>query len=426
MSEIYVGKTLEGEEIALPDSIRTGHVQIVGATGRGKTESVIFPWFMQDTMQGKLSILIDGKGDRELLERVKNSLAEEELNTLVYLDLGDLKNSFVTNPLLYGSPQQIVDRIFSTFVFEKEYFKNISREAVFLVVRILKVLGETVTFRRIFELLEDEEKLTEALGSLQSSDSLLKTAERFLAQPRNARLEKISGLMAQLSPFATGELSGLVNGVEGEDKFFSLAEIIAPMLNPKAKIRTGIILIPQLLYQEMAARLGKMLLQEIAWAVGFRESSGFRSFTSLFLDEFGSFVYEGFLGLLNKARSTNTAIHLSHQSLGDIEVVSPSFATALHTNTNVKCILGVNDPKTADFFAKHFGTRKSEKKTERAKVKGYFSDPERTGEMSVREVEEYKIDPNNLRTYSRGIGALSMIVNGEAFVEEVQFSCAPF
>lgn len=91
------------------------------------------------------------------------------------------------------------------------------------------------------------------------------------------------------------------------------------------------------------------------------EASIYRDFTALFLDEFGSFVYSGFLGLLNKARSTNTAIHLSHQSVGDIQAVSPEFATALHTNTNVKCILGVNDLDSADFFAKHFGTRKTGK-----------------------------------------------------------------
>ncbi len=120
------------------------------------------------------------------------------------------------------------------------------------------------------------------------------------------------------------------------------------------------------------------------------------------------------------------AIHLSHQSLGDIQSVSREFATALHTNTNVKCILGVNDPDTADFFAKHFGTRKAEKKTERAEMKGYWGDPERTGHMSVRDVEEYKIDPNNLRTYSMGQGAISMIVHGQVIAEEIQFARAPF
>ena len=86
----------------------------------------------------------------------------------------------------------------------------------------------------------------------------------------------------------------------------------------------------------------------------------------------------------------------------------------------------MNDPDTAAFFAKHFGTRRTEKRTERAEQQKYWGDPERTGHMSVREVEEYKIDPNHLRHYSRGMGAISMINDGQVIAEEIQFARAPF
>jgi hypothetical protein len=425
MDEVYVGQTVIGQKLAIPSAIRCGHVQVVGATGSGKTESVIVPWMLQDTIQERASILVDGKGDRDILERVKSAYGEADLplGNLAWLDLGNIDDSFVTNPLLYGSPQQIVDRLFSSFTFENEYFKSVSQEATLLVVRVLRAASVVPTFKGIFELLQDDGKLSELLAGLPTRErtAVAKGAERLLLTPRRERMEKFSGLLAQLSPFAEGELSALVNASSKEENFFSLTDALLG----RGK-RTILILLPQLLYQEMAASLGKILLQEVAWAVGSREAGGYREFTSLFLDEFGSFVYPGFIGLLNKARSTRVAIHLSHQSLGDIQSVSREFATALHTNTNVKCILGVNDPETADFFAKHFGTRKAEKKTERAERKGYFDDFERTGHMSVRDVEEYKIDPNNLRTYSMGQGAISMIVHGQVIAEEIQFARAPF
>lgn len=425
MNEIYVGKTVLGQKIAIPNEVRCGHVQVVGATGRGKTESVILPWMLQDTISERICILIDGKGDRGLVERIRAAHDEEGFlsSELSVLDLGNIEGSAVTNPLLSGSPQQIVDRVFSSFTFENEYFKSVSQEAALLVVRVLKATGRRVSFSSIFELLQDDGKLAEMVGFTPNEERklLAKGVERLLLQPRRERMEKFSGLLSQLSPFAEGEISGLVNATGEEANFFSLTEAL--LGNGQ---RTVIVLLPQLLYQEMAATLGKILLQEIAWAVGYRESCGFREFSSLYLDEFGSFVYPGFIGLLNKARSTGLAIHLSHQSLGDIQAVSREFATALHTNTNVKCILGVNDPETADFFAKHFGTRKAEKRTERAEKRGEWGDYERTGEMSVRDVEEYKIDPNNLRTYSMGQGAISMIVEGQVIAEEIQFACAPF
>lgn len=431
MEEVYVGKTFSGESIAIPNRVRAGHVQIVGATGRGKTESVIVPWVLQDTIAGEVSILIDGKGDRGILQKLEQAYERAGLDRekLAWLDLGDIEGSYVTNPLLYGSPQQVTDRIFSTFTFENEYFKAVSQEAALLVVRMLKGAKEVPTFQRIYELLRSDAGLTELAARLPEEDAkaCARGLERYLTQATTARLEKFSGLLSQLAPFAEGELADLVNASGKEERFFSLTETISPWIHFHAQHRyTVVILLPQLLYQEAAAKLGKMLLQEIAWAVGHKEQNGYRGFTSLFLDEFGSFVYPGFIGLLNKARSTNTAIHLSHQSLGDLEAVSEGFAAALHTNTNVKCILGVNDPTTADFFAKHFGTRKSEKSTERAEKTGWWGKSERTGDLSLRDVDVYRIDPNNLRHYSQGKGALSMIIDGHVIAEEVQFARAPF
>jgi hypothetical protein len=110
--------------------------------------------------------------------------------------------------------------------------------------------------------------------------------------------------------------------------------------------------------------------------------------------------------------------------MGDLEAVSDDFAKAIVANTNVKCVLGVNEPETAEFFARLFGTRSSTKATERAERK-MFGDPEMSGLMSVRDVEQYRIHPNRLKSFSRGEGVLSFMLNGEPVIEEVQFETVP-
>jgi hypothetical protein len=67
-TEIKIGTRLkDGHPVYLSDEKRTTHVQVLGATGRGKTESVILPWMVQDFGVKKNNvILIDGKGDPEL------------------------------------------------------------------------------------------------------------------------------------------------------------------------------------------------------------------------------------------------------------------------------------------------------------------------------------------------------------------------
>ncbi len=92
----------------------------------------------------------------------------------------------------------------------------------------------------------------------------------------------------------------------------------------------------------------------------------------------------------------------------------------VNVNTNIKCLLGLNDPDTADHFAKHLGTKRLVKQTERG-IRGSFGGLERTGDMSLRDVNEYKIHPNRLRNYSLGQGVLSLLVHGIPVTEEVQF-----
>lgn len=428
MNEILIGKTNDGIKIAVPNYLRCAHVQIIGSTGRGKTESVIIPWMMQDMFQGNPTVLIDGKGDRSIYELFSAVNSEEGLNeNIAYFDIADINSSMTTNPLKYGSTQQIVDRIFSSLEFDNSYFKVVSEKACHFVIKLIhaqkEISNQEVKFRTLFDALTDDEKLSELYSGV--SENLIKNYEgemsQFLNQKFSDRQEKFSGFLAQISPLAHGELSEIINGEVSGRSNFSLSEILCPTIaKPRIKSRVAVILLPTLLYQQSASILGKIFLQEIAWSIAKRESLSVNEFSSLFLDEFGSFVYPGFLGLLNKARSAKLSVHISHQSMGDLSAISDSFAQAVHTNTNIKCILGVNDPVTADFFAKHLGTLETIEATERAE-KDLFGEYERSGSLNIRQSEAYKIHPNNLKNYSQGRGVISFINNGDVIVEEIQF-----
>lgn len=412
MNEVYVGKTLDGFQICLEPESRVEHVQIIASTGRGKTKSVILPWAVQDFIRGSNVILIDGKGDQSLTQSLR---AHARLpNDVVVFDIGDLKNSASTNPIKNGTPQQIADRIFATFDFENQYFENVSYEALLLVLEIFHERRVEPKFKDIYKCLTDDSALTDLISTASNGAS---RALAYLAEPFRSRQEKLSGFLSQLRPFAIGELADLVNGrCEGRE-YFSLSEIVQEPETNKAIV----LLIPALLYQKSARRLGQMFLQEIAWGTAARRT---KTFLPIFLDEFSAFVYEGFLQLLNKARSSGIALHLSHQSMGDLEAVGADFAKAIVTNTNVKCVLGLNDPETAEFFARLFGTSATTKKTERAEKKT-FGDLEMSGLMSVREVEQYRIHPNRLKNFSKGQGVISFLSRGQPIIEEIQFAPVP-
>lgn len=110
LDNIVVGLTADHVELHLSDESRCTHVQIIGTTGRGKTQSVIIPWAVRDLERYKSVILIDGKGSPDVPATIIEKLEQKGLRRKVYIfDLDDVKKSVKINPLSSGTPQQITD-----------------------------------------------------------------------------------------------------------------------------------------------------------------------------------------------------------------------------------------------------------------------------------------------------------------------------
>lgn len=420
---IFTGTTDDGVDLFLSEEVRTGHVQILGSTGRGKTQSVIVPWMSRDILAGSDAILIDGKGDPEILESLIRSSNQSGMESEVHVfDLGNPDLACAINPLAHGSAQQITDRIFTAFNFDDSYYKSVQSSQAGAVIELIHSLGEVVTFKRLYELLTDDSKLSETLAKCQKL-KIQKQISEIFSTPRASRMEKLSGLLSQLAPFAVGEVAELVNGETSLRKCWTVSDIVLKALDNRSQHILAI-LIPTLKYQQIGHQLGKLLIQELGWAIGERASrrGTTAEFLPVYLDEFSAFVYPGFTNILNKARSSRVALHLSHQALSDLSMVSHEVAETIVTNTNVKCVLGLNDPKSADYIARHIGTKSEEKFTEQAEERGMlFSKKEKTGRMSIREVEAYKIHPNLLKNFMNGRGVIHFPTPLGNISEEIQF-----
>ncbi len=417
--EITVGQTIKDRKtLCMTKEQRCGHVQIVGATGRGKTQSVILPWFIQDLENGNSPVLIDGKGDEDLARQIEQHIGwHGYAGDFRKFDLSDPANSCAINPLEGGTPQEAADRLIASLEFESSYYRDVQHQAVLMLFELMQAAGWPYTFQGIYLALTDKAVFADLMKNAgEVSEALKNEAERFQAMAGKDREERYSGLISQVRPFATGDLLHIVNGRSNKRLYLSLTDLM--QRDREGCPQAAVILLNTMRSQKAAKVLGKIILQTLAWATSMRK--GEERFTPIFLDEFSSFVYDGFEQFLNKSRSYRVGLHLSHQSVGDFEKISPSFMKTMNVNTNVKCLLGLNDPDTADYFAKHLGTKHTVKQTERGKA-GMFGSLERTGEMSLRDVDEYKVHPNKLRNFSRGQGVLSLLVQGIPVTEEVQF-----
>ncbi|MGE0632167.1 MAG: TraM recognition domain-containing protein [Pseudobdellovibrionaceae bacterium] len=143
------------------------------------------------------------------------------------------------------------------------------------------------------------------------------------------------------------------------------------------------------------------------------------TFFSCILDDFQDYIYEGFGTILNKSRSANVGVVFCHQSLGDLDKVSEAFRNVVLTNTNIKIVMRMNDPKTCEHFATTFGTKTTTKITQK------ISDDETTGDGSVRDVEEFIYHPNEFKTLGLGQGVLSVPHRGGVKLLKVKFKPLP-
>jgi hypothetical protein len=405
---VYCGTTSEKEEVFIKPWQRSMHTQVIGTTNAGKTESVILPWAIQDIEQGRGLVLIDGKADRGLLDKLwAYAVLHGRSKDFRLCSLSSIESSHTFNPLIGGSPEEISERVFNSFEFENEYYRSIQFEAFSQTMRIFALANEIPTFKKLHQALSQPKALA-AMARDCGDDSLKDWAEHFRDLPNNERTQRVSGLLAAISHFAFGKASLIFNAEE-------------PAFTVETALSDSLILyfqLPVLLSPFLGRAAGKMILQCIQSAVANRHRSDQRKpdFYSIFLDDFSEYLYPGFVSILNKSRSANVGIVFAHQALGDIQTLGDAIANSILTNANLKVFMRGNDPDSAEYFSRVIGTEKTIKYTERTKKE--LLTQRDTGDASAREVDEFTVHPNRFKR-ELGVGEAMMLVPHERGIKTV-------
>ncbi|MCB9073319.1 MAG: TraM recognition domain-containing protein [Bdellovibrionaceae bacterium] len=413
---VFLGEEVKTDKaVALKQSFRTMHAQVIGTTNAGKTESVILPMAIQDIKNGSGVLIIDGKSDSDFLDKLYAYAKKyDRAGDFKMFSLVNVPCSSSFNPLRGNTPQEVTERVFSSFKFESEYYKNIQYRVFLSIVRLIFSHNEVPTFALVYKLLTDTEELNRWVENCKE-EPLTKELARFLKLTEKEREERTSGLETMISHFISAEVAPLF---QETDESIDFAEALAE----------GQILyfqIPTMLFPIMGEATGKLILQAFQSAISRRQvekgknSKDTGRFFSCILDDFQDYIYEGFGSLLNKSRSANVGVVFSHQALGDLDKVSEAFKNVVLTNTNIKVIMRMNDPDTCDHFAKTFGTKTTTKMTEKTK------NAKATGDGTIREVEQFNFHPNEFKNLGTGFGIVSLPHRDGVKNLKIKFSMRP-
>ena len=261
-TSVFLGiDTDNNRTVHLKEPFRTMHAQVIGTTNAGKSASVVLPWAIQDIKNGSGTLIIDGKSDasfvKTLYSYVKLYGREKDFRLFSLANVGP-SSSF--NPLKGDSPQEVTERVFSSFTFDNEYYKNIQYKVFLNLVRLIFAQKEVPTFALVYLLIVDSEELTKWIAACP--DELLKREmTRFVKLPERDREERTSGLETMMGHFISSEVAELFEETENAINFDEAL----------AKGHIVYFQLPTMYYPFLGAATGKLVLQCFQNAVSKRQ-----------------------------------------------------------------------------------------------------------------------------------------------------------
>ena len=158
---------------------------------------------------------------------------------------------------------------------------------------------------------------------------------------------------------------------------------------------------------QTARTIGTLAVQDLCAAFGrlARDGWGKSHMCLTVLDEFSALGTPRVADLYARARSAGGAVLLATQDLdADLEAVSPQFAASVRTNANVWLVLRQTRGEAADAIARDIGSRLAWKETVQVEddwdaLGGMHA---ASGVGSLREVDEFILHPNDIKSLPQG------------------------
>jgi conjugal transfer pilus assembly protein TraD len=398
---ITVGKrkSIFGEAEKLSEPQLNHHVHIVGASGYGKT--VLLTHIIRKRIyQNKGLLFIDLKGDIDTINKFTTFASQAgRADQVSVFSLSDQGLSQPYNLVGSGTATQLRDKIIQSYNWSEEYYKNQSSSFLLKLLIGLCFLRDKSQFRfhlgTILKCTEDLDFLKELTLRIPIDQKfergMLESCFQFLNQAAN--FNSLQGLRTQLESIVYSDFGGMVTSEVPGLNLYELARM--------SKI--GFIFLDTRRYGETAKAIGKFILQDLKMVsarIDAEIAKEDRKPFTVIIDEFADLAQEDFIGFLDRARSSKMSVIVAHQEICDLLRVSPEFAGRLMGNTSTLYAFLQKRPESADTIASIAGTKKTWKETLRSQSLFFFDIP--TGDKSLREVEEFNLHPNLIKSLRVG------------------------
>ncbi len=380
-----------GALYGIDEAERCQHMLVVGMTGSGKTRALLH-LIRADIAAGRPVVVIDLKGDRELAAAVGDACTSAGRKDAFFFFTLEPGASHSYNPLASGGNAQAKrDRIISSFIFSKEkFYENKAKAALLRVLQAMERNGGAITFDDLHLALTQKDALaivagwTDPRNRPQFEDDL----EHFPSFQND-----VAGLVDNLAEFSSDGLRERLCALDAQidlRRAYDGRAVVYFELN--SQMRTV-----------AAPAMARLVLEDLKALAG--ELIGGRGRLGplhVYIDEAGRAVYDGLQGLIGQCRSAGIGLCLSTQSPLDFETEEAKVMTQILQNTAIKVIFQQPDHESAELCASLGGTYQTTERTVQMVDQGLLLGMGPSGVESQKEVREFVVHPDVIKTLKRG------------------------
>ncbi len=411
-ASVTVGRDPAGRPVALSDRQLAAHALIVGASGAGKSTTMLGILDAQ-IRRGRPVIAIDMKGSPAFAAHLEVAAATVGRGLRVFTPDGPGH----WNPLAHGNATALKDKLISTERFSEPHYQRAAERYVQTVLTVLHASapGTPARLDQVVALMEPR-RLAASLRAVP--EPLAERVLDYLGGLTGDQVSAARGLgtrLALLSESCAGPYL-MPDGPPGR------------RIDVRAGLEGGDVLLFSLnasVYGKLAAQLGALAIQDLVSASGHRLGTGGPATlappATIAIDEFSALGDDHVLALLARAREAGISVLTATQEMADLQRAAPGFRDQVLGIVGVKIAHRQDVPESAEMIAKMAGTHWVWEETRH--VRGLLS-PGNGPRASRRQVERFLIHPNEIKTLPVG-HAVALTKLPSSQVRRVRVTPAP-
>ncbi len=304
-------------------------------------------------------------------------MAASHNRKLQVFSISEPESSWNYNPLSYGGPTELKDRLMELSEWREPYYQYMAERYLQMAFTLFEKTYETFDLSSFIYGLAPER--------LELLACRLKAPASALNYLSGIDKKGISGLIDRLTLIVESQIGHLFCNEPG--KTISLVDSVSSK---------NIVLfsLDSLSYPLYAMLLGRLVINDLK-AVASRRTKDDPLVLTIY-DEFNVFARRNVVDLINKTRSKGFAALISAQSLADLDVCDSALKKQIVQNCNTLIIQRQNASDDAEELARNIGTEETWMMTHQVDSNGG------TGSGSLRFVKELMIHPDKIKRLQVG------------------------